>query len=202
MEGVDAAMADDVKQQLRRGLLVGDAGRPGILEFSGRGELRRWLRVLAVRWAVALRRRARREMPSEDWLLERALVPAEHPEMAYLKSFYRREVADAIGQALLALSAHERTLLRQSFVDGLSIDALAALHGIHRATAARWLARAQKALSKETRALLTRRLKVQPAELRSILDLIRSGLQLSLRVLFAGRRRRRTRAIARELASS
>ena len=44
------------------------------------------------------------------------------------------------------LSAEDRTLLRQQIVDGLSIDAIGAAYGVHRATAARWLNRARGAL--------------------------------------------------------
>src|SRR5687768_9301253 len=51
MVGVSAEMVDEVKQQLRRRLLVAEHGPPGIVQFSGKGELRRWLKVLAVRQA-------------------------------------------------------------------------------------------------------------------------------------------------------
>jgi RNA polymerase sigma-70 factor (ECF subfamily) len=71
-------------------------------------------------------------------------------------------------------------------VDGLTIDEIGALYRVHRATAARWLARAQVGLTKEIRAALIRTLNLQPAELRSVLRLIRSGLQVSLRSLFDG----------------
>jgi len=197
MTGVDAGTVGDVKQQLRVALLVGDGAAPRILDFAGRGELRRWVRVLAVREALVFARRARRESPAEEKLLERALLSGD-PETEYFKTLYRTEFARAIAEALSSLSAHDQMLLRQSFVDGLSLDELGRLHGVHRATAARWLVRAQRKLSKEIHALLMRRLRLKPSELRSIFHYIRSGLQLSLRLLLPARRRRR-RVLVREL---
>lgn len=191
MTGMDADIVDDVKQRLRCRLLLADAGPPGILEFSGRGQLRGWLRVLAVREALAIKRGALRETPTEDKLLERALLQAADPELEYFKRLYRSEFANAIAEAISRLSAREQVLLRQSIVDRLTIDELAALYRVHRATAARWVVQAQRALSGQTQAILTDKLRLQPAELRSLLGFIRSGLHVSLRLLFRSRRRKR-----------
>jgi RNA polymerase sigma-70 factor, ECF subfamily len=198
MAGVEPHLIDDVKQELRWRLLVGDAGPPRIVEFSGRGELRRWVRVLAVREALAIKRRARRETPAEEQLLERALRPARGPELDYLKRLYHDEFTGALSEALAGLSPREQTLLRQSFVDGLSIDELGALHGVHRATAARWLARAQSSLSRRAQAVLRRNLQLPTADLRSILRFLRSGLHVSLRRVFPRHRRGRKAVLARE----
>jgi len=63
------------------------------------------------------------------------------------------------------------------------------LHRVHRATAARWLSRAEAALSAETRAILMKKLAVSSVDLHGILALIRSGLDLSLSGVF-GRARK------------
>jgi len=189
MAGMASDIVDEVKQQLRRRLLVADPGPPTILEFSGRGELRRWIRVLAVREALAITRRTRRESPADVQVLERALRPAGDPEREYLKRFYQSAFASCLADALPRLSLRDQTLLRESFVDCLNIDQIGARHRVHRATAARWLARAQRELSKETQALLMHRLHARPAEMRSILFFLRSGLHISLRLLFSSRNR-------------
>src|SRR5215471_11849603 len=44
----------EVKQRLRRTLLVGDEGPPRIVGFSGSGALRGWLRVMGVREGLAV----------------------------------------------------------------------------------------------------------------------------------------------------
>ena len=41
--------AMEVKQRVRERALVGDAGPPRIHQFSGRGDLRSWTRVMAIR---------------------------------------------------------------------------------------------------------------------------------------------------------
>lgn len=186
--GVNAAIVDDVKQQVRRKLFVADGGPPRICEFSGRGDLRRWVRVMGVHEALTVLRRALRET-SDDAVLEQAVLPAADPEIAYLKKRYQHEFTSACAAALQHLDTRERALLRQSFVDGLTIDELGAIYRVHRATVARWLTRAQASLTRAVHATLIRTLHLQPAELHSILRLIRSGLQVSLLGLFDARPR-------------
>lgn len=53
-----------------------------------------------------------------------------------------------------------RPLLVQHHKDGLSVDQLAALYGVHRATAARRVAAARDAFSREVRTVLSRNLAV------------------------------------------
>jgi RNA polymerase sigma-70 factor, ECF subfamily len=192
-----SALVNEVKQRLRVHLLLADPGAPGILAFAGRGNLRHWLRVMAVREALALVRVRDRELPADDELLERAVLPAASPELEFLKKHYQHEFSVALAGAVSALSARDRTLLRQTFVDGLTIDHLGKFYGVHRATAARRLARAQRFLRKELEARLMQRLRIQRRELISILRLVRSGLEVSLRWLFPGSGRMARRSIAR-----
>jgi RNA polymerase sigma-70 factor (ECF subfamily) len=63
---------------------------------------------------------------------------------------------------------------------GLGIDQIAALHGVHRATAARRLERAREALLVATRKSLMSRLSIDSAEFESLMDLIRSRLDVSI----------------------
>jgi RNA polymerase sigma-70 factor, ECF subfamily len=73
--------------------------------------------------------------------------------------------------------------LRQHALDGLSIDRLAALHKVHRATAARWVEAARTAALEHTRLALGRRLRVGPDELESVMRLVRSQLDITLPAL-------------------
>src|SRR3954470_4945275 len=129
------AFADEVRQRLRERLFVGSP--PRISTWSGVAPLEAWLRATAVRTALTLLRergQARQEPSFEE------AVQQGDPELAYLRERYRTQCQQAFGAALAALSSRDRTLLRLRYLDGLSIDALAPLHGIHRATAARWVA--------------------------------------------------------------
>ena len=178
--GAAADTIAEVKQRLRASLLVGEDGPPKILQFSGRGELRGWVRVIAVNEALGLARRAGRQQPLDDDALVRSLCPDDDPELAHLKTLYRAEFRRAFQDALAALERSERLLLRQQFLDGLGIDELATLYRVHRATAARRLERARQRLQERTLELLGERLAVEGEELDSILRLVRSQLDVSL----------------------
>jgi RNA polymerase sigma-70 factor (ECF subfamily) len=181
---IGADVASEVKQQLRRSLLVADDGPPEIADFAGRGDLRGWVRVMAVRAALQQTKRARRDVPVDDELFERASSPQESPELAYLKGHYRSEFKAAVGEAMRSLAVRDRTLLRQHYLDELTIDELGTAYHVHRATAARWLESARQKIMQATRASLTRRLAVQSIEFDSIIRLISSQLDMSLRHFF------------------
>jgi RNA polymerase sigma-70 factor (ECF subfamily) len=179
--GVSSDVVTEVKQRLRASLLVSDAGAPPrIVQFVGRGDLRGWVRVIAVREALALVEQDRRLEPLGDEPLAEALLPDSNPEVAHLKRIYRAEFKAAFARALGGLEGRERLLLRQQFIDGLTVDELGALYRVHRATAARWLERARTRLLELTLAQFGERLAVGPAELDSILRLIRSQLDVSM----------------------
>jgi RNA polymerase sigma-70 factor, ECF subfamily len=179
----------EVKQRVRERALVGDAGPPQIDRFSGRGDLRGWVRVIAVREAIDMLRRSRRETPVDDDTLLHAFVTPGDPELEHVKARYLEEFKHAFSHALRGLSARDQMLLRQHVIDGLTIDQLAAFYRVHRATAARNLQRARRAVLQATRERLASRLEVKPRELDSILRLIRSRLEVTLRWLVRRRRK-------------
>ena len=83
------------------------------------------------------------------------------------------------------LDARARNLLRLHHLGGATLEQLAAMYGVHRATAVRWLADARAALARGTRRRLTASLDVSPAELDSILAMIGSRLEASVGRLLA-----------------
>jgi RNA polymerase sigma-70 factor (ECF subfamily) len=182
--GLDAAMVDEVKQRLRRALLVPERGAPRIVGFAGRGALRSWVRVLAVHEAWGMLRTARGHVDIEARLVDLAAAGAS-PELEYLKRVYRRDFERAFRAALQALSPRERTLLRQHFLDGVGVNQLAALYRVHRATIGRWLDTAREAVLAATRDHLMATLEVPHAEIESILRLVLSQVDLNLRPLLA-----------------
>src|SRR5262249_11434487 len=96
------------------------------------------------------------------------------------KRLYREEFKQAFHAAVEALDDGARLLLQQSALDGLSIDQLAAFHGVHRSTAARRVQAARTAVLVATQRELSRRLQLSRGELASVMRLIRSQLDLSL----------------------
>jgi RNA polymerase sigma-70 factor (ECF subfamily) len=100
-----------------------------------------------------------------------------------LKQKYREAFRQSFVEAVAALPPRERNLLRQNVIDGLSIDDLGKLYGAHRATAARWLAEARKELLAGTRVRLVERVGIPEDECDSIMRLVHSQLDVTLRRL-------------------
>jgi RNA polymerase sigma-70 factor (ECF subfamily) len=174
-------IADEVKQTLRRALFVREPGRPpAIADYAGRGDLRGWVRVSAVRATQRLLNRGKRDVELDDEALFSVLSPAEDPELGYLRSRYRTAFATAFRDALAATNAEERSLIRYQLVDGLTIDQLAKLYRIHRATAARRLAAARAGILERTRNALREAVGVTGEELDSIIRLMHSRLDVSV----------------------
>jgi RNA polymerase sigma-70 factor (ECF subfamily) len=174
-----ASAADEAVQLLREKLFVTDGSRErGIAGYAGRGDLRGWLRVAATRVALGMLRGRRPD--HDDAELDRIATAGPDPEMAVLRQRYAAQANEAIRTAFAALDPRERNLLRQHFVDGLGIDELGRLYGVHRATAARWLEKARETLEKRTRARLAKELAVSAETLDSIVRMLHSDLHISL----------------------
>ncbi len=172
----------DVKQLVRQRLFVGADGVSGkIGDYAGRGDLRRWVRSVAVRTCLNDMRKGKREIISDDdQLIAQHAMPGDDPEIAYMKRTYAHEFREAFGAALGGLGPREQTLLRYHHVDGLNIDEIGAIYRVHRVTAFRWLEKAKEQLVKGTLEVLRARLKLNPRELDSVLRMIRSQIHLSL----------------------
>jgi RNA polymerase sigma-70 factor (ECF subfamily) len=177
----------DVKQLVRQRLFVGGgtAGQPTspgkIAEYGGRGDLRRWVRSVAVRTCLNELRRGKREvLVDDDQLIAQHAIAADDPEVEYMKRTYAHEFRTAFADALQKLGAREQTLLRYHHVDGLNIDEIGAIYRIHRVTAFRWLEKAKELLVRSTLDTLRNRLQLPAGELDSVLRMIRSQVHLSL----------------------
>jgi len=179
--GPSGAQLEDVKQILYQKLFLTDGEQAAkIGKYSGRGDLRSWLCVSAVREAIDLLRRVQREQPLDDDALMDLTSPDEDQELSYLKRLYREQFKEAFQEALSALSSRERTLLRYNLLDGLNIDQIGAIYNVHRATVARWIAKARETLLEETRRTLMQRLRVDETEFESIMRLIQSRFDVSI----------------------
>ena len=174
-------LAEEVAQELRIQLLLPSGVVPArIRDYSGRGDLAAWLRVVALRAALKLRRSQRRlgvgvEVPSVD------LARGPDPERDYIRLRYRGEYQAAFHAALDSLESGERLLLKLHYVDGLNIDRLGAVYRMHRSTVARQLASHRRKLLDATRSRLRERLDLSDSEFDSVLALVRSQMVVSLR---------------------
>jgi RNA polymerase sigma-70 factor (ECF subfamily) len=171
---------DDVAQSVREHLLVGSP--PRIAEYSGRGPLAGWLRVVTVRAALAVRRKRTEQLAGErrgDAPTPEQATPAD-AETEVLKRRYADELNAALHAAVCALTSRQRDLLRMHFVDGVTLADLAVALGVGRATVARWIAAARQEILASAHRRLREKLGLPPAELESLIRLMRSQLDLSL----------------------
>src|SRR5688500_7896938 len=82
----DTAVRDETRQKLRAMLLVDHAGRgPLLAQYSGRGKLTRWVRVVATREAGKTRRADLAQRPVDDDALFDAVVPQSDPRVSAIK---------------------------------------------------------------------------------------------------------------------
>ncbi|UJR83356.1 sigma-70 family RNA polymerase sigma factor [Sandaracinus amylolyticus] len=171
---------DEVIQRVRDRLLVAPSpgAPPRIVEYAGRGRLPGLIKVTAVRIALDLVRDERRADHDETAALE---LPAERdPELAFLAQAYRSAFREAFASAVQELEPRERNLLRLHFLDRVTLERLATMYAVHRATIVRQLAAARAKLAERTEAALRARLQIRPDELASVMDLIRSRMDASV----------------------
>ena len=186
--GGDQADADDVARQTVEKLVVGSAERgPRVADYQGRGSLSSWLRATVGRTFLNMKRKTKREiLIGVDGVLD-ALGDddASDPAMMHMKALYRAEFAAAFEAALAGLDDRQRALLRYRFVDGRTVDKIAAIYRVHRATCHRWISDARAALANATERLLREKLAVSETDFTAIRRLVASQLELSLSRIFA-----------------
>jgi RNA polymerase sigma-70 factor (ECF subfamily) len=174
------ATIDETVQRVLVILFVGDA--PQIAGYTGRGRLRSWLRSVGVRTGRRLAGELHGDTGASSDELDELPAAVNDPELELLRSRYVGDVRAAFAAALASLNERPRMLLRQYHIDGLTIDQLAALYRINRATAARWVASARSEVVTETRARLVAG-GIAKHEVDSVIRLVRSQLSVSLREL-------------------
>jgi RNA polymerase sigma-70 factor (ECF subfamily) len=173
--------AEEVKQAVRTRLLVAESGAlPRIASYNGRGPLGAWVRMVSARVAVDLHREQvpRGSTDDDEALLARA-SPSD-PELAYLKTHYRAVFETAFRQALAALSPKEANVLRLHFLEGIPSSAIGTIYQVSGRTVNRWIADIRQRILAEARGLLCEALHLPHSQLESVLELVRSQMDLSL----------------------
>jgi RNA polymerase sigma-70 factor (ECF subfamily) len=186
------ALLDEVCQQVRIHLLVGttDATGPRLGDYTGRGSLMSWIKVIAARLALKHGSSAR-ETPEEDVIeaIKNLPAPESSMELDLIKRRYRHEFHQAVREAFAAISSNQRHLLQLHFVDGLSMTEMGSLYRVNQSTISRWLRDARHSVYEGTKNLLKERLRISSREFESLLAAIESQLDLSLSELLVEKER-------------
>jgi RNA polymerase sigma-70 factor (ECF subfamily) len=174
-----AAAVDEVLQAVRTELCAPRPGAgPRILGYGGRGNLRAWLRSVAVRTAMRMNRAT---APADALSDEHAAPEADTDvELAFMKKTYGAAFHRAFQRALAGLDEAQRLLLKQRFRHHMTVEQLGVLHAVNPGTISRRVAAAREELVKATRAAMMEELDVDKADVESILRLIYSQIELSL----------------------
>lgn len=176
----NGATPDEVLQHVRLRLFTKTDQRNAKLEeYSGSGDLGGWLRTVVLRVALSMAQ-PRTEEELGPAIITTLAASLPDPEAQFLKTEHSQLLKVAFAESLRALEPRQRTILKLAVVDGLSIDQIAPMYQVHRATVARWLATIRTALYELTVAELKRRLKVSGPEALGLLGQMNSQFNLSL----------------------
>jgi RNA polymerase sigma-70 factor (ECF subfamily) len=172
-------LATDEAAELTQGLRVTFVVKRSLAGYSGRGPLRGWVRASAHRAALHLVEKRARRPDDEDDILG-ALPATGDVELDAMRRRFSAEFRTAFTEAVAALAPADRTLLAQHYVDDLSIDQLAVVLGVHRATAARRIVKLREDLLEGTRTRLRGLLAVDVETLESLMRVAASRLDVSV----------------------
>lgn len=187
---LDPDMVRDLQQELRARLLVAhESEPPKLAHYAGRGALERWVYASAVRlalkWLDKAENRKKVTGADEGRILDGlvhagAVLGPDSPETAYLKGAYREVAQAALRTAFQTLDQDQRNLFRLHYLDGLSLEKIGGLFGLHKATISRRLASTRELLIQSVRHELRERLGVSESVLESLLRQLQSQLELSI----------------------
>ena len=173
------AFVDEIRQQARVRLVVGDGGPPRIASYRGGGPLRAWVAIATRRLALNAKRGGDAGDAGTEVLAE--LVDREpDPELQHLRALYKTELKEALVAALAALDDRGRAVLRLRFVEGLELAQIGRVYRVHESTASRWVTAARERVATDARERLMARLGIATATADSVARLVASGLELSV----------------------
>jgi len=178
----NSGFVDELKQTLRERVFVARPNEsPRLSSYSGRGPLAGWLRMVAARLAVDLRKKQRGDATIAD--SRELAVPVVDLELQYLKERYRTEFEEAIQGAFRELPARERAILRLHYLDRIPVSSIATMYRVSPRTVQRWIAAAHAEVKAGVRRTLAAKFALSERELESLLGLVISQLSVTLQTL-------------------
>lgn len=180
LPATEHAIVDEVRQRVAARILVGREGEPPrIAQYTGRGPLWAWVRIIALREHARLRREDGRATTGIE-AAERLARSAElSPDLLALRE-HRDAMLEAFRVSLRALSAEDRTLLRLAYVDSLSLDAIGRMYGVNKSTISRRLATCRAEILAAAATRLQERLAIPAGDIESLLAVMPRDLDVSL----------------------
>ncbi|MBV1859371.1 MAG: sigma-70 family RNA polymerase sigma factor [Nannocystaceae bacterium] len=152
--GVRSLRADEVDDYQQRVLIhflvSQDDGAPKIGRYSGRGSLHGFVRTVASRLAVDLRRTRGVEPLVSD--LESRVAEGLDPGAQFESAQTKSIIVGSLTRALRSLKPEERRALRMRYVLGFSVARTAEALGIHKISVTRLVTRVRNRLFRQVQA--------------------------------------------------
>jgi RNA polymerase sigma-70 factor (ECF subfamily) len=181
--GFDTRLRQDVFQQVLLRLCAGET--PTILSYGGRAALSSWLHIAVFRFAITLAGKANLATKHDSELsIQKLASSGSDPETHAMLETAKPMFQAALQRTIAELRDRDKTLLRLSFLDGLSIDAIGAMYGVHRATAARWICDIRQRILLNIQNILGTEFGLRSSEFESLAHLVHAELHLSLSRIF------------------
>lgn len=175
------SLAEEACLQLRERLFAAESGAlPKIATYDGRGSLKSWLRVAALRTALSMKRRPDARTVALNDAVLCALPPQSSPEIGFMKVYYQADVKAVLQELLLSLPTERSHVLRLHLLDELTLEEIGKIYRVNRSTVKRWLDDIRAHLLKDVRSRLRSRLGIADEELEQFIALMQSQLDLSL----------------------
>jgi RNA polymerase sigma-70 factor (ECF subfamily) len=178
----------EITDELLVDVLVGRGGSPPKLAtYAGRGPLRAWLRMVAVRRSLNAARDDERHARGAKHLFHEMMDAGHDPELAFIKRQYGPAFDEAFHDAVAAIDPTHRALLRLHYGEGVTLAVLGAMHGWSKPTTSRRLADARDALLTRATGILREKVQLGDSSLESLLKMMRSNIEENLAALMSTR---------------
>jgi RNA polymerase sigma-70 factor (ECF subfamily) len=176
---------EEVLQQIQVTLLVATPDAPPrITQYRGAGSLLTWVKVMVIR---ELRKRSVKGAPAREeelgTIVDR-LWGRDDPEHDALLRRHRPEIQAIVRDAVQSMAPDDRMLLKLGVVDGVSTVKLGPRIGLNQSTVWRKLDRIKRDLNQAIHDHLKKRFNLSTRDLESMMNALRSSLDLSISQIF------------------
>jgi RNA polymerase sigma-70 factor, ECF subfamily len=168
----------DLRQDIFSRLLVFEPRKIG--SYTGRAQLRTWLRVVATREALMTLRKVGDVAVDDNVLQAIQNREAANLDNNYVAKRYAKEFRVAFASAIQSLDPKDRTLLRQYYVDALKLEEMATMYRTSKSTMSRRMDAVRESLGKRVVVAFRELVPANAAEMQSIIRGLQSQISLSL----------------------
>lgn len=164
-------------------------GEKKIGQYSGLGSLEGWIKVVIARQSIDRIRAQKRQIPIEDLEVEPPSLDqsarADSRILEHDKQRALQMVSSGLTEALRQLEPQQRIILQLYYLQQVTLKEIGAFLKVHESTASRTLDRLKTQLLASVSDHLQEKFKIKKAEVRHLIGLARSHIELDLKQILA-----------------